>query len=308
MNFVYSFLLLFFICLNTYTISSEIKIKYLVDDEIITNFDIEDEKNYLLFINPNLKELKNNEIDNLARRSLIREKIKSKELKKTFKIKENYKFLDDLLSNFIARKNLENKNDLKNLLKQNKLDYKLFVEKLKYEGLWNQLIYMRFKESVNINKNYLKEKLSKQISRNKKYEYNLSEILFEINKDEKFEEKLTIIKSSINNLGFKNTANKFSISNTSNKGGEIGWVKETLLSEDLIQVLSSMRVNEFSKPLKFPNGYLILRINDKKILEQNIDLDKELEDLIKFETNKQLNQFSLLYYKRLKQNIIINEY
>ena len=308
MNFVYSFLLLFFICLNTYTTSSEIKIKYLVDDVIITNFDIEDEKNYLLFINPNLKELKNNEIDNLARRSLIREKIKSKELKKTFKIKENYKFLDDLLSNFIARKNLENKNDLKNLLKQNKLDYKLFVEKLKYEGLWNQLIYMRFKESVNINKNYLKEKLSKQISRNKKYEYNLSEILFEINKDEKFEEKLTIIKSSINNLGFKNTANKFSISNTSNKGGEIGWVKETLLSEDLIQVLSSMRVNEFSKPLKFPNGYLILRINDKKILEQNIDLDKELEDLIKFETNKQLNQFSLLYYKRLKQNIIINEY
>ena len=216
--------------------------------------------------------------------------------------------MDDLLSNFIARKNLENKNDLKNLLKQNKLDYKLFVEKLEYEGLWNQLIYMRFKESVNINKNYLKEKLSKQISRNKKYEYNLSEILFEINKDEKFEEKLTIIKSSINNLGFKNTANKFSISNTSNKGGEIGWVKETLLSEDLIQVLSSMRVNEFSKPLKFPNGYLILRINDKKILEQNIDLDKELEDLIKFETNKQLNQFSLLYYKRLKQNIIINEY
>ena len=55
---------------------------------------------------------------------------------------------------------------------------------MKYEGLWNQLIYMRFKESVNINKNYLKEKLSKQISRNKKYEYNLSEILFEINKDE----------------------------------------------------------------------------------------------------------------------------
>ena len=308
MNFVYSFLLLFFICLNTQITSSEIKIKYLVDDQIITNFDIEDEKNYLLFINPNLKELKNYEIDNLARRSLIREKIKSKELKKTFKIKENYKFLDDLLSNFIARKNLENKNDLKDLLKQNKLDYDLFVEKLKYEGLWNQLIYMRFKESVNINKSYLKEKLSKQISRNKKYEYNLSEILFEINKDEKFEEKLTIIKSSINNLGFKNTANKFSISNTSNKGGEIGWVKETLLSEDLIQVLSSMRVNEFSKPLKFPNGYLILRINGKKILEQNIDLDKELEDLIKFETNKQLNQFSLLYYKRLKQNIIINEY
>ncbi len=308
MNFVYSFLLLFFICLNTQTTSSEIKIKYLVDDQIITNFDIEDEKNYLLFINPNLKELKNYEIDNLARRSLIREKIKSKELKKTFKIKENYKFLDDLLTNFIARKNLENKNDLKDLLKQNKLDYDLFVEKLKYEGLWNQLIYMRFKESVNINKSYLKEKLSKQISRNKKYEYNLSEILFEINKDEKFEEKLTIIKSSINNLGFKNTANKFSISNTSNKGGEIGWVKETLLSEDLIQVLSSMRVNEFSKPLKFPNGYLILRINGKKILEQNIDLDKELEDLIKFETNKQLNQFSLLYYKRLKQNIIINEY
>lgn len=308
MNFVYSFLLLFFICLNTYTISSEIKIKYLVDDEIITNFDIEDEKNYLLFINPNLKELKNNEIDNLARRSLIREKIKSKELKKTFKIKENYKFLDDLLSNFIARKNLENKNDLKNLLKQNKLDYKLFVEKLKYEGLWNQLIYMRFKESVNINKNYLKEKLSKQISRNKKYEYNLSEILFEINTKEKLESKYKNILDYINLNNFKTAVTKYSISNSANFNGEIGWVKETILSNKLNMILENMKIKDVSKPIKFPNGYLILKVNDKREIKQKINIDKELNELVSYEKSKQLNQFSLLFYKKLKQNTIVNEY
>ena len=44
------------------------------------------------------------------------------------------------------------------------------------------------------------------------------------------------------------------------------------------------------------------------MMKQVINLDKELNDLYKFETNKQLNQFSLLYFKKLKQNTVINAY
>ena len=69
-----------------------------------------------------------------------------------------------------------------------------------------------------------------------------------------------------------------------------------------------MKKNEITKPLKYPNGYLILKINDKKEMKQLVSLDKELEELIKFEKNRQLNQFSILFYKKLQQNTIINEY
>ena len=63
-----------------------------------------------------------------------------------------------------------------------------------------------------------------------------------------------------------------------------------------------------TEPIKYPNGYLILRIDDKKRMKQIISIDKELDEIIKYEKNRQLNQFSLLFYKKLKQNTIINEY
>ena len=69
-----------------------------------------------------------------------------------------------------------------------------------------------------------------------------------------------------------------------------------------------MNIGDVTEPLKYPNGYLLLKINDKKEMKQIIDFEKELKELVKFERNKQLNQFSLLYYKKLKQNTKINEF
>ena len=107
---------------------------------------------------------------------------------------------------------------------------------------------------------------------------------------------------------FKTAASKFSISSNSKTGGEIGWVKETLLSKDLNAIIKNIKIGDLSFPIKYPNGYLILKVNDKKEMKQVINIDEELKEIINFERNKQLNQFSLLFYKKLKQNSIINEY
>ena len=147
----------------------------------------------------------------------------------------------------------------------------------------------------------LNEKLEKYI-----YDNGVNET--EIEKNENLEKKYKIIKEYIKLNNFKIATSRYSISNSASRGGEIGWVKETILSSDLNNILKKMRVNEISKPIKFPNGYLILKINDKQQMKQKINFDKELKDLIEYEKNKQLNQFSLLYYKKLKQNIVINEY
>ena len=133
-------------------------------------------------------------------------------------------------------------------------------------------------------------------------------MLIEIKVNENIDKKYNEILNSIKVNGFKNSASKYSISNSAIKGGEIGWVKETLLSEKLSKILNSMNIGDVTEPLKYPNGYLLLKINDKKEMKQIIDFEKELKELVNFEKNKQLNQFSLLYYKKLKQNTKINEF
>ena len=287
---------------------SKIEIKYKIDNEIITNLDILEEKKYLIFLRPNLKNLSEFELSNIAENSLVRDVIKKKELVRIFKDEENLKFISEIKKNLFRFKNVSNENEFKNLLAKNNIIYEKIIQKMKYEAMWNELIFQKYASFVKIDELKLRQELQKKISKNKKYEYNLSEILFEIQNNEALDNKYKEILVYADSKSFKNAAAKYSISNSSDKGGEIGWIKETLLSENLNKILGNMKKNEISEVIKYPNGYLILKINDKKEMKQIIDMDKELKDMISFEQNRQLNQFSLLFYKKLKQNIIINEY
>ena len=150
--------------------------------------------------------------------------------------------------------------------------------------------------------------MKSKISTNRKFEYNISELLFDVGSNENINDKYDDIIAYIKANNFKSAAIRFSISNSSSNGGNIGWIKETILSDNLNQLLKKYKINQITKPIKYPNGYLLLKINDKREVKQKVDFEKELKDLINFEKNKQLNQFSLLFYKKLKQNTIINEY
>ena len=288
--------------------NSKIEIKYKIGEEIVTNLDILDEKKYLVFLRPNLKGLAEKELFLIAENSLIREIIKKKELKRIFKDEENLEFIEEIKKNLYRYKNVKNESEFKNLLNKSNVNYEKIVMKMKYEAMWNELIIQKYSSLVKIDKTKLKKELQIKISKNKKYEYNLSEILFDLENNETLEEKYQEILNYTNNYDFKNAAAKFSISNTSIKGGEIGWIKETLLSENLIKILGTMKKNDVSKYIKYPNGYLILKINDKREMENIINVKRELNEMSSFEKNRQLNQFSLLFYKKLKQNININEY
>jgi len=290
------------------TLFGEIQIKYKIDDQIITNVDILNEKNYLIFLRPNLKNISNKDILKISENSLIKEIIKKKELDKIFKKNDNSNFVNEVKKNLLAFKKVKNESELKKLIETNNISYEEVIEKIKYESLWNEFIYKKYSSYVKIDETVLKKKLKTKMLKTKKYEYNLSEILFEVEPKENLKNKYKKISDYINFNDFKAAAARYSISDSSNKGGEIGWVKETLLSNEINNILSKMNENEISNPIKYPNGYLILKINKKKIIKQVINIDKELENLIRFETNKQLNQFSLLLFKKLKQNTVINEY
>ncbi len=301
---IFILLILFF---HLDALNAEIQVKFKVGDEIVTNIDISNEKKYLLFLRPDLSNLKEKEIIRLAEKSLIKEIIKKKELKKIFKDIEKKEY-GEIKKNLFNFKKVKNENEFIELIKKNSISYEKILEKIKYEALWNELIFRKFNSLVKIDEKKLKEKLILKFSSDKKFEYNLSEILFEVEKNETFKNKYNQIIEFINLNDFKAAASKFSVSSSSNKGGDIGWVKETLLSDRLVKILKGVQKDELIKPIKYPNGYLILKINEMREIKQSLNIDNELKESVNFERNKQLNQFSLLYYKKLKQNTTINEY
>ena len=287
---------------------SEVQIKYKIDDKIVTNVDILEEKKYLIFLRPNLQKLSDSEITKISENSIVREIIKSKEIDRIFKKKENQKFTNEIKRNLFLFKGVKSEKEFLKILEENDLEYEKILKKIEYEGLWNELIFQKYNNLIKIDKEAIKKNLVKNYANNKRYEYNLSEILFEIEQNENFNKKYQEIINYVKKNEFKAAASKYSISNSSNRGGEIGWVKETVLSSELIEKLKKLKINEVSEPIRYPNGYLLIKINKKKEMKQKINLEQELGESIKYEKNKQLNQFSLLYYKKLKQNTQIYEY
>ena len=297
----------FFFNLNANSNVVEIKVK--VQDEVITNLDIENEINYLTFLNPKLKNLDKEKVFKIAKNSLITEIIKKKELKKFVDLKKENDLVNMIERNLLLKKNIKSKNEFKKILNNQNLDYKDIKKKLVIEALWNQLIYQRNSKNIVINTEDLRKKIKGQIEGiKKKYEYNLSEIIFEEEMGKNLEDKVLEIKNSIDGIGFENTAIIFSISNTAKNGGLIGWINELQISKLILEKIEKLNQDQFSEPIKVNNSYLIIKVNQKKELKNKVNLEKELEKLINLETNRQLNNFSIIFYKRLRKNIEIYEY
>ena len=292
---------------NLYGSLLEIKVK--IQNQIITNLDIENEKNYLFFLNPKLRNLEQSRINNIAKESLITEIIKKTELKKFFEFNIDGDLLNVVEKNLYKRKNIENKDEFLKILKNRDLDYEVIKEKLYFEALWNQLIYQKYSTNVILDEDKLRKNILDQVTKEKtKFSYNLSEIFFTESIEETLDQKILKISKSIKKIGFENTANIYSISNTSNKGGLIGWINELQISNEIGNEIKSLKVEEVSKAIKLQNGYIIIKLNDKKVFNQKINVDDQLKKLINNETNRQLNNFSTILYKRLKKNIDIDEY
>ena len=302
---ILTLVLLFLLLTNYARTENKIIIKFQIENEILTNLDFLNEEKYLLALNNNLQNIPKNQLKQLSRDSLIREKIKKIELSKYFDFSKENKYEDELLKDFYKRLNFNNKKDFELYLKKYNLNIANIREKLKIESLWNELIFKKFSNQVNVNEEKLKKKLLLQ--KNLMTEYNLSEILFEIKDNEKLDTKYRLILKNISETGFKNSANIFSISNSSKFGGDLGWINDTQLNENLLNKIKSLNIKQLTKPIQVTNGYLIIKLNDKREKNIKINFEKTLKKMILEEKNRQLNQFSLIYFKKIKQNIFISE-
>ena len=302
------FLLISFFCLILNNVQSiEIKIIHNIQNEIITNIDIKNEFKYLVAFNKNLKELDKEIILNISNESAVREKIKKIEILKHFKkIELKDEYVNFLLKNMFERLNLKSLAEFKLYLKDYDLTLNEVKKKITIEALWNELILKKYASQIVINENQLKNKISKNSNIQSK-EYKLSEILFEIDSKKDLQKKYKEIIKSVAEIGFENSASIYSISESSKIGGDIGWVSESSLNNKIKENIDYLKIGEISKPIILPNGILLLKMIDSKNVASNIDIKIELEKAINYERNRQLNQYSKIYYNKIKKNLEANE-
>ena len=279
-----------------------------IDNEIITSHDIEQEINYLKALNPGLKQINKDELLVVAKRSIIKEFIKKKEIEKYKKLNLENPQINNVLGNLIKNLNLQNENELENYLNSFNFSIEELKRKIEIENEWKNLIYSKYIKTVKINKKELIEKIEKSRSEKFLLEYNLSEIFFTNTADVSIDQLFENVQESIRENGFENTANLYSISESSKIGGKIGWVKKNNLSDIINKSLKNLNVNEYSSPLKINNNYFIFKINDIRKIEIEIDKKKELDKMIFVETSKQLDKFSNIFYNKIKLNSEISEF
>jgi|TARA_B100001093_G_scaffold68296_1_gene58435 peptidyl-prolyl cis-trans isomerase SurA len=286
----------------------ENKILFKIDNEIITSIDIYEEIKFLKIFNPEVVNLSENELFEISKNSILRDKIKKIEIMNYVKeLKVDDKFLLRFIKNRYSNKGLDSIESFQNYLKDNDLNIKTVFEKIAIELIWNDVIFQKFQNKININKKKIKEEILKNPQQKIQKELSLSEIVFDVNQKSEFEQKYKKILLDIEQTGFKNAALIHSSSDTASVGGVIGWVKEDNLNKEIMGLLKNLNKGQYSKPIRTSVGFLIIKIEDIKEYEIEFDLNKKIKEVIQFKTNEQLDQFSKIYFNKIKKDLIFDD-
>ena len=294
-----------FLFYATNLVALENKIIVKVNNEIITSIDIENEANYLKTLNSQVKNLDKKRLTNIAKNSLIREKVKIIAILDVIEeINVDDKYIDGIVKSSYEKNGFNTLDQYKNYLKNNGLKIEYIKNKISIEAIWNEIIYKKFNSKIVIDK----KKIINEIKNNPDIKMLLSEILFRIENKNKLEKKYNEIKNDIQNEGFENAALIHSTSDSASSGGKIGWIDKNSLNKIVNNALSNLKIGEYSEPILTAGGFLILKINDiKKNVFDKKNIEKKVNTLIRVKTNQQLNQLSNLYLNKVKKDLTINE-
>ena len=308
LNFNYKIFIFLYILISlpTQILSYENKILFKINNYIITTVDISNEIQYLKILNKDFKNFEKDKINEIAKNSVIRDVIKESELKKYFKKLElDEVFIEKFALEYFSKLKFNSFEELKIFLLKNNLKFEYIKKKITVQLMWNELILKRFSKNVKIDKNKIEEKISEQ---KLQQEFLISEIVFNIKNKNELESKFNEIKKEVETNGFSRAALIYSVSDTSTTGGKVGWIKENLLSNEIKNAVKIINIGEITKPIIIPGAFIILFKEDIRETLVELDIDKEIERIIKRKTNEQLNQFSNIYYNKIKKNINIYEF
>ena len=302
-------IILIFFLLTSLSISSiNFRIILKIDNQIVTTYDLEQERNYLLALNPRLNEVDEKTLLDIAKKSIVKEVIRKNEILKYKELNLQNSQINTVLEKMINDLNFSNLQQFQNYLMSYSISIDEIRGKIEIENEWKNLIYAKYSKSINIDKASLQSKIDNISEKEFLIEYNLSEIIFSKQNNNNLKEVEKKIFESINEIGFENTANLYSISDSAKVGGKIGWIRKDNLSAEVVEKLKNLKQNSNSPVIEIGNNYLILKINEIKETPVKIDKKRELEKMIMIETSKQLDKFSNIFYNKIKLNSKISEF
>lgn len=307
MRFILITLLSLFLFEKINSIENKIIIK--INNKIISSIDLKNEQNYLITMNSGLKDFTKKELYQIAKNSLITEKIKENYILEYYEInKINDNYVNKIIEDMIKSKNFQDLNQFKYFLKENNLNLGVIKKKIRIQLGWNELILKKYVNKIVINEDRIKKKIienQKQFS--EQILYNLSEILFTTRNDEEVNKTYNNINQKIRDQGFTSAVKLYSASDSSSNGGNIGWINKINLTDNIKKNIENLKIGEYTRPISIAGGYLILMINDKKIEKNELDINKQYKKYVEYERTRQLNEFSKIYYNKLRMNTEISE-
>ena len=300
--------LIFLLISNIKYAGAEVFIQAKINNEIISNIDVKNEKNYLLALNPKLRSLSNKDINRYAKDSLVNEKIKKIEIEKQFEIIQNNNMIDKIIADLYSGIGILNVDEFEKHLKNFNINLDLVKKKISIEIAWNDYIFTKYNKLIQIDEKKIRNKIKELSKKNEIENFLLSEIIFTVNEGENLDSKFMEIKNSIEKIGFEESAKIYSVSESKNDGGKIGWVYKSQLSNKISNEIEKKNVGELTNPITTAGGFILLKINEKKNELIEIDEEQEFKKAINFEKNRQLTMYSTLQYKRAYNKAFINEF
>ena len=239
---------------------------------------------------------------------IINQKIKKMEIERRYEITVNKNVIKKIINDLYSKLGISDVEAFKQYLSNYSINLDLVTRKISIEVAWNDYILNRFNNLILVDEVKIRKKINQLSEKNSIENILLSEIIFTIKENEKLEKKFSTIKDSINNIGFEETAKLYSVSESKNNGGKIGWVYKSQLSDKISSEIDKINVGEFTSPITTPGGFIILKIINKKEELLKINKDKQFKKAVNFEKNRQLTMYSTLHYKRIYNKAVINEF
>ena len=299
----YFFVILLTIFFDSFVLAKNTKILVKIENEIITNFDVQNKIiSSLILAKKEINQVNINNFKKASLENLVQNRLKKIELRK-YNIKSDEKQINSYL-NSISSNNVEN---LKNAFKGYNLDFKEFTDEIDVEFRWRKFIYQMYKKKINIKPEDVAQEISDNLKKqNNIVEYNLSEIEILSNNNSSNLETITLIQDEIKVAGFESAVSKFSISSTSTKNGELGWINSNSLSKEFVKILNKMQKGQVSDPIKKQDKIFFLKLNDKKISNYtNTDFEKLKNDLLIQKQNELFNLYSNSHISKLRNTNLI---
>ena len=302
----------FFLFLIYFTVVTESfssfsnKIVVNVEDQIISSYELKNKIKTMLILNK--QELNQTNIDQTKNQAL--QNLINLKLKKTEVIKYSISPMKETVNNYLKNVSTSYNTDLegfKKIFLEKNLDFDLYLNDIKTELAWQNLIFQIYKSKVTLDEKEIDKELNQIVLQQKNVlEYNLGEITVILEDFSKKNIKIKEVEDHLNAFGFERTAKKLSMSSSSVSGGNLGWINSKSLSKKISEVVKKMKIGQVSKPIIQADNLLFLKLIDKKMVKsEDINIDKLREQIINVKKNGILDLYSNNHLSKIKNKAFI---